>query len=339
MAESAEKKDSLFVVSSSPHTHSGASVRGIMLDVIIAMLPITGAAIYLFGWDAIRLLLVCVISCVATEALCRKAMGRNAGIDDLSAVVTGMLLAFNLPPALPAWMAVTGSVIAIALAKQVFGGIGYNPFNPALIARVVLLISFPVAMTNWSPWIMAAPAAGIDAMTAATPLGAFKSAVSLGQTVPYLQNGITFMQFFIGHQNGCIGEVSSLAILLGGLYLLFRRCINWQTPVFYLGTVTIMSAIIWIAAPEKNLPPHLHLVTGGLMLGAFFMATDMVTSPVTRKGMAVFGAGCGILTVLIRTWGGYPEGVSFAILLMNAVTPLINRATRPRIFGTGSKKK
>ena len=338
MAEAIDKQDHLFVVSSSPHTHSGASVKAIMLDVIIAMLPLTGAAIYLFGWNAIRLLLVCVISCVATEAACRKAMGRNAGIDDLSAVVTGMLLAFNLPPALPSWMAVTGSVIAIALAKQVFGGIGYNPFNPALIARVALLISFPVAMTTWSPWIMAAPAAGIDALTSATPLGAFKSAIDFGQTVPYLTNSTTFMQFFVGHQNGCIGEVSSLAILLGGLYLLFRRCISWQIPAFYLGSVAVLSTIIWAVAPDKNLPPHLHLVTGGLMLGAFFMATDMVTTPVTRKGMAVFGAGCGILTVLIRVWGGYPEGVSFAILLMNAVTPLINRATRPRVFGTGKKK-
>lgn len=324
------------LVSSSPHAHSGASVQRIMLDVILAMVPVMLAAVFFFGVHAVRLIAVCTLTCVLTEAACRKAMGRDSGIRDLSAVVTGILLAFNLPPELPTWMAVLGSITAIAIAKQVFGGIGYNPFNPALIGRVALLISFPVAMTRWTSWNIPAPATGIDAVTTATPLGMFKSAIDAGQAPPYAFDITTFARFFFGQQNGCLGEVSAFAILLGGAYLLYRRCIAWQTPVFFLGTVLVFSGIVYAFNPAQSMPPHVHLVTGGLMLGAVFMATDMVTSPVTRRGMAVFGIGCGILTVLIRIWGGYPEGVSFAILLMNSVTPLINRYTRPRVFGKGT---
>lgn len=322
----------LYIVSSSPHTHSGASVQRIMLDVIIAMIPATLAAVYFFRIDAIRLIVACVLSCVVVEAGCRKLMKRDLGVFDLSAIVTGMLLAFNLPPTLPTWMAVVGSVFAIAIAKQLFGGIGYNPFNPALVGRVVLLVSFPAAMTKWSEWTIPAPV-GIDALTSATPLGLAKTAIKTTGSLPYVGTSETIFQFFVGNMNGCIGEVSAAALILGGIYLLVRRCISWHIPVAYAGTVAAFSAILWQIDPTQNMSPVLHLLAGGLMLGAIFMATDMVTTPVTKKGMLVFGAGCGLLTMIIRKWGGYPEGVSFAILLMNSVTPLINRATRPRLFG------
>ena len=305
-----------------------------MLDVIIALIPAMLFSVWAFEYDAVRLICACVLSCLVVEAVCRKMMGRDLGIFDYSAVITGILLAFNLPPSLPTWMAVVGSVFAIAIAKQVFGGIGYNPFNPALVGRVVLLISFPVQMTTWSKWSIPD---GIDAVTTATPLGLLKTAIKDGSAIPYQFDGQTAFQFFLGNTNGCIGEVSAAALLLGGLYLLYRRCISWHTPLFFIGSVAIFATILWSINPQANLLPHFHILSGGLILGALFMATDMVTTPVTKKGMAIFGIGCGIITMIIRQWGGYPEGVSFSILLMNAITPLINRATAPKLFG-GKKK-
>ena len=328
----AEPKTQTYIVSTSPHTHSGSSVRRIMLDVIIALLPALAMAIVFFGWNAVRLVSACVFACVLTEAVARKAMGRELGITDLSAVITGILLAFNLPPSLPTWMAVVGSVFAILVAKQLFGGIGYNPFNPALAGRVMLLISFPVFMTAWSSWQIPAPV-GVDALTTATPLGLVKTTLLTGGALPFEFDAPAAWQLFVGNRNGCIGEVSGLALLVGGAYLLVRRCISWHIPAAYLLTVAIFAGILWSVDGSQNLPPLFHMLAGGLMLGAIFMATDMVTSPVTRSGMVIFGVGCGVLTMVIRKWGGYPEGVSFAILLMNAVTPLINRATRPRVFG------
>jgi len=327
-----------WIVSAPPHAHQGDSVRGIMLSVLVALAPAMAAALWFFGWDAARLTLVCVATCVAAEAVVRKAMGRDMAAGDLSAVVTGVLLAFNLPPSLPSWMAALGSAFAIVLAKQVFGGLGYNPFNPALIGRVMLLVSFPVAMTTWSSWQVPAPLAGADAMTTATPLGAWKMAMTTGAPAPFQFDSQTAIQFLEGARNGCIGEVSAAALVLGGLFLLFRRIIPWQIPVFYLGAAAAISGILWRVDPANNMPPLFHLLAGGLLLGAFFMATDMVTTPVTPLGRAIFGAGCGVLTMVIRRWGGYPEGVSFAILVMNAFTPLINRATKPRVFGRGQKK-
>lgn len=308
-----------------------------MGSVIISLMPALAAAVYFFGWDAVRLTAACVAACVASEAITRKLMKRDIGITDLSAVVTGILLAFNLPPSLPTWMAVTGSVFAVVIAKQVFGGLGYNPFNPALAGRVFLLISFPVAMTTWTRWRIPAPR-GVDAVTTATPLGLLKTSLSTGGTVPFAFDGTTAWQFFLGAKNGCIGEVSGLAILIGGAFLLWRRCISWHTPGFFLGAMALFAWILRMVDPATNLPPLFHILTGGALLGAFFMATDMVTTPVTRSGMAIFGAGCGILTMIIRKWGGYPEGVSFSILIMNALTPLINRATRPRVFGHVRRK-
>ncbi len=334
-AGDSERPD-LRLVSTSPHIHSGASVQRVMLDVILALVPALVASVLYFGWNALRLTGVCVGSCVATEFVCRKLMKRDAGIGDFSAVVTGILLAFNLPPSLPTWMAALGSFASIAIAKQIFGGIGYNPFNPALVGRAVLLVSFPVQMTTWSQWRVPAPLApGLiaDAVTTATPLGLLKTSLLSGGGVPFAFDGATAWQFFLGIKNGCIGEVSGVALIIGAAYLLIRRCITWHTPVAYLGTVLVFSTVLWVVRPDSSMNPAFHLLTGGLLLGALFMATDMVTSPITRSGMLIFGVGCGVLTLLIRIWGGYPEGVSYAILLMNAFTPLINRATRPRVFG------
>lgn len=332
-----ENKEQLKIVSTAPHVHSGDSVRKIMLSVILALAPAFAAALYFFGWDALRLVVVCVATCIISEAIARKIMKRDPGIDDLSAVVTGILLAFNLPPSLPSWMAVVGSAFSIVIAKQLFGGIGYNPFNPALTGRVFLLISFPVQMTTWSPWQIPAPELGVDALTTATPLGLLKTSLGTSGIMPYSFDPATAWEFFIGARNGCIGEVSIIALLIGGIYLLWRRCIYWQVPVSFLGTVAVFSGILWLIDPTKNMNPLFHVLAGGVMLGAFFMATDMVTSPVTKTGMLIFGAGCGVITMTIRMWGGYPEGVSFAILIMNAATPLLNRATRPRVFGRNTK--
>jgi len=325
----------LYIVSSSPHTHSGASVERIMLDVLLALSPALLAALWFFRLDAARLTFVCVAASILTEWLCRKAMRRGNTLSDLSAAVTGLLLAFNLPPALPTWMAVAGSVFAIALAKQVYGGIGYNPFNPALAGRAFMLVSFTGAMTTWSasPWVQKLSDAA-DALTSATPLGLAKESLKAGAPLPHFNLSL-LSDFFLGNTNGCIGETSALALLIGAAYLLARRVITWHIPAAYLFTVFVYAAVLHAVSPATSLPPLFHLLSGGLILGACFMATDMVTSPVTKSGMLLFGAGCGLFTMLIRTvkTGAYPEGVSFAILFMNALTPLINRATRHRVFG------
>jgi electron transport complex protein RnfD len=317
-------------LSSSPHIHSGETTDRVMRQVIYALLPACAVAIYFFGWRALLVLALCTAGCMAVEAACQRMMGKEVTVSDGSAAVTGILLALNLPPASPWWLALVGAAAAIAIGKQVYGGLGYNPFNPALVARVVLLISFPVQMTTWT-----APAplfSGVDAVTTATPLGEMKTAVMLTGKLPAgLQGGLG--SFFLGNMAGSLGEVSALALLLGAAWLLYRRIITWHIPVAFLGTVVVLSGIFWLVNPTRYPSPLFHLLTGGLMLGALFMATDMVTSPVTTRGMLVFGAGCGLLTVLIRLFGGYPEGVSFAILLMNSATPLIDRFTRPKKFG------
>jgi electron transport complex protein RnfD len=228
-------------------------------------------------------------------------------------------------------MAVVGSLCAIVIAKQLYGGIGYNLFNPALVGRCVLLVSFPVVMTTWAtPHYCPGP---VDALTMATPLGAWKTALSAGHAPAGFFELFTPASLLLGNRPGSLGETSVIALVVGGIILLWRRCITWHTPVAYIGTVAVMAACFYKADPVHNLPPLYHVLSGGLFLGALFMATDMVTTPVTRCGMFVFGAGCGLLTMLIRKWGGYPEGVSFAILIMNSLTPLINRFTRPRVFG------
>ena len=328
----ADQSTPLWMLSSSPHAHDGSSVRRLMGDVLIALIPAFVMSVVVFGFDAIRLVAVCVSACLVAEAAARKVMGRNAAIQDLSAVVTGVLLAFNLPPQFPSWMAAIGSVFAIVIVKQIFGGIGYNIFNPALAARVFLLVSFPVAMTTWT----SSPAGALwapDAVTGATPLGAWKSSWAAGAAPAGLFDQFPLAHLFLGRQSGSLGEGSEIALLLGGLYLLARRVIFWEIPVFFLGTVALLTAILYGADAAHNLSPAYHFATGGLFLGAFFMATDLVTTPVSTRGQMIFGVGCGLLTVLIRRFGGYPEGVSFAILIMNGFSPLIDRLTVPRPFG------
>lgn len=301
-----------------------------MRAVLYSLVPACGVAVYFFGPSALSVLLIATLGCLATEAVCQRMMGQSVSITDGSAAITGVLLALNLPPSSPWWMTLLGAVIAIFIGKQVYGGLGSNPFNPALVARVVLLISFPVQMTTWS-----APAplgSGLDLVTTATPLGEWKNAVMLTGEMPAAMQGGT-LNFFLGNMPGCIGEVSALALLLGAAYLFYRKILTWHIPATYVGTVILLSGIFWLINPAKYPSPMFHLLTGGLVLGAFYMATDMVTTPVSIRGMLVFGIGCGILTVLIRLFGGYPEGVSFAILLMNAATPLIDRYTKPRTFG------
>ncbi len=322
-----------FILSSSPHAHARSSVSRIMLDVIIALLPTTAMGIYFFGMPAVWTIAVCVSTCVLTEALCRMAMKRESTIGDLSAVVTGLLLALNLPAGIPLWMAVLGSVFAIAISKQVFGGIGMNPFNPALAARAFMLISFTGPMTTWlKPFWWRTP----DAMTTATPLASMKTMFAAEATASASPHGLCasgscalgdIWNMAIGNIPGCIGEVSAIALAIGAVYLLCRKVITWHIPVAFIATVYVYSLI------AGGAPAMAQVLTGGVMIGACFMATDYVTSPTTGKGKLVFGFGCGLLCMLIRQFGSYPEGCSFAILIMNAVCPLINRWTQPKPFG------
>lgn len=328
--------DNQLYLSSSPHIHSGETTDKVMRTVIYALLPACGVSVYFFGLPALSVLLICTLGCVAAELLCCKLMGRESTLFDGSAALTGILLGLNMPPSSPWWLSLFGAAVAILIGKQVYGGLGYNPFNPALVARVVLLISFPVQMTTWTT--PAPLGSGVDAVSAATPLGEMKTAVMLTGKLPELATS-GFGNYFTGNMAGSLGEVSALALLLGGLFLLAKKIITWHTPVSFIGTVIIVGGIFWLVDPTKYPSPLFHLLTGGLMLGVFFMATDMVTSPVTGKGMLIFGFGCGLITVLIRLFGGYPEGVSFAILLMNAATPLIDRFTRPTIFGQVEEAK
>lgn len=320
-----------YILSSSPHAHAGCSVSRIMLDVLIALLPTTAAGIWFFGWPAVWTIAVCVSTCLTTEALCRLAMRRENTIGDLSAVVTGLLLALNLPAGLPLWMAALGSVFAIGVCKQAFGGLGMNPFNPALAARAFMLISFTGPMTTWlKPLWWRTP----EAMTTATPLAAMKRLFgcdAVAQATPHVERALANLpgtwDLLIGNMPGCIGEVSTLALALGAVYLLCRKVITWHIPVVFLLTVWLYGYF------AGGAPAHLQVLTGGAVIGACFMATDYVTSPTTALGKVVFGCGCGLLCMLIRQFGSYPEGCSFAILIMNAVCPLINRWTRPKPFG------
>jgi electron transport complex protein RnfD len=323
--------DQQFILSSSPHLVSKESVSRIMGSVLVALMPATVMGIYLFGFHAVLIILICSGSAVAIEAVCQKVLGRAITVTDWSALVTGLLLALNLPPGSPWWMALLGSGLAIVVGKHIYGGLGSNPFNPALVARVVLLISFPVQMTTW--WQPKASFFRItDVVTTATPLGELKTHLMLKGTLDGFTMG-GLIDPLIGNIGGCIGEVSVIALALGGVYLLIRKVISWHIPVAFLGTVFLAMGLLWLLNPARFINPFFHLFTGGLFLGAIYMATDMVTTPMTRSGMLIFGVGCGLITFVIRVFGGYPEGVSFSILLMNAATPLIDRFTSPRPFG------
>ena len=322
-----------YILSSSPHTHAKSSVSRIMLDVLIALLPTTAAGIWFFGLPAVWTITTCVATCLVTEALCRLAMKRENTVGDLSAVVTGLLLALNLPAGIPLWMAAVGSVFAIGVAKQVFGGLGMNPFNPALAARAFMLISFTGPMTTWLKPLahggrccaaVTSATPPVEALTTATPLAFVKGG--------HLDPVPGLWDLLIGNMPGCIGEVSALALALGAAYLLVRKVITWHIPVTFLATVAVYALI------SGRAPAHVEILTGGVMIGACFMATDYVTSPTTSLGKVIFGCGCGLLCMVIRQFGAYPEGCSFAILIMNAVCPLINRWTQPKPFGRGKAK-
>lgn len=329
-----------FTISGSPHIHGDFSVKKIMFAVVIALLPAFIASVYYFGWNAIRVTLISVASCVIVEWLIQKYLIKGeCTISDGSAIVTGMLLAFNLPANIPWWMIVTGSIVAIGIAKMSFGGLGKNPFNPALVGRVFMLISFPVAMTTWPAPKPLFSNILPDAVTGPTPLGFLKEGLSQGKTVDELTGGINYLNYLFGNQGGSLGETCAIALIIGGLFLLLLKIIDWQTPVIIIATVAVISGIARIIDPIHFVNPLYHILNGGLLLGAFFMATDMVTSPMTTGGKMIFATGVGALTIIIRLWGAYPEGMSFAILIMNAFVPLINRGFKPKRFGVQHVKK
>ena len=324
----------LLTVSGSPHIHGGLSVKKLMWGVVIAMMPAMLYSFYYFGMGAIKVTLVAVASAMLFEYLITKfILKKESTLHDGSAIITGILLAFNVPSNLPIWMIIIGALVAIGIAKISFGGLGKNPFNPALVGRVFLLISFPVQMTSW-PVVDKVFPMELDAITGATPLGVVKEGLSNNEPMADLMGQIpSYTQLFLGQSGGSLGEVSTILLLLGGLYMLFRKIITWHIPVSFLCAVVLFSGILWLINPNQYADPLFHLITGGIMMGVFFMATDMVTSPMTAKGQLIFGAGVGIITIIIRIWGAYPEGVSFAILIMNAVVPHLNSLFKPKRFG------
>ena len=321
-----------FTISPSPHVHGGDSIEKNMYGVLIALVPTFIFSIVFFGVGAILVTLTSVAACLVFEYVIQKyLMKQRPTIWDGSAIITGVLLAFNLPSSLPLWIVVIGALVAIGIGKMSFGGLGNNIFNPALVGRVFLLISFPVQMTTWP---VPNGFATADAVTGATPLALVKEAVKNGQAVGDTLSsvGITTGNLILGNIGGSLGEVAAIGLLLGFAYMLIRKIISWHIPVAIFATVIVFSGILNLADPAQFAGPVFHLFTGGLMLGAIFMATDYVTSPMTHKGMLIYGVGIGLLTVIIRVFGAYPEGMSFAILIMNGFTPLINRYCKPRRF-------
>jgi len=316
------------VVSASPHDRAPHTVRSIMLDVVIALIPAVIASAILFGARALIVEAVSVGSCVIAEFLSRLIMKREQTIGDFSAVITGLLLAFNLPVTIPLWMVSLGAIIAIVVVKQFFGGIGQNFVNPALIGRIVLLTSFPVAMSNWVP----AMTSSVDGTTCASPLTEIHNIPTAGitDTLPKLT------EMLIGQRAGCLGETCAIALFLGGLYLVFRKVIAPTIPLVYIGTVAV---IMLIAGKGNFIFVAYEILGGGLLLGSIFMATDYTTSPITFKGKIIFAVGCGVITSLIRLFGNLPEGVSYSIIIMNILVPLIEKATLPKPFGTPKKEK
>lgn len=325
-----EKK---LILQSSPHLREQDSVRKVMMTVVLALVPATAASVWYFGLRALLVQVVAVVTCLAAEAFGLFLLKRpvKEHVTDGSAIVTGMLLAMNLPSGIPMWMTVVGSLVAILVAKIPYGGIGNNPFNPALVGRVFMFVAFPTAMTSWPLPVPGSFASFVaDATTGPTPLGLIK----------YVQRGTAEMStvtqssvdLLLGNVGGCIGEVSAVALLLGGLYMLWKKVITWHIPVAFIGTVFVFTGIFHLVDAARYASPLIHILSGGVMLGAIFMATDMVTSPVTTKGMLIFGVGCGVITCLIRVLASFPEGVSFAILVMNGLTPIIDRYIKPAPF-------
>ncbi|MBK6963414.1 MAG: RnfABCDGE type electron transport complex subunit D [Bacteroidales bacterium] len=333
----------LLTVSGSPHVHDHQNVKSIMYGVVVAMIPAIFVSVYFFGLDSARVIFISVSACLFFEWAIQKYLLKGAlTINDGSALVTGVLLAFNVPSNLPAWMIIVGALVSIGIAKMSFGGLGKNPFNPALIGRVFLLISFPVQMTSWPIPKALFSSSVTDAITGPTTLGILKEGLNAGKTVQELMANSGFPGYvndMVGAQGGSLGEISAIALLIGAIYMLLRRIITWHIPVAYAGSAIIFSGILWLVDPTRYIDPAMHMLAGGMILGVFFMATDMSSSPMSPKGQIVYGVGAGLLTIMIRVWGAYPEGVSFAILIMNAFTPLINKAFKPRRFGEVIIKK
>ncbi len=330
-----ETADELFTVSVSPHIRDDETISHIMWQVNAALLPAALFAVWWFGVPALINMLVGVVFAVLGEYLWQKGMHQPITAFDGSACITGLLLAMSMSPLLPPYMVAIGSLLAIIVAKQSMGGLGFNIFNPAHIGRAALMVSWPVAMTTWTK--MADASGGVDAMTSATPLNILKMQGYDALIATFGSQSDLYWNLFIGTRNGSLGETSTLLLLLGGLYLIWKGYVNWQVPVTMIVTVALLT---WTFGPAGLFTgdPVFHVMAGGLMLGAFFMATDMVTIPMTIKGQLIFAVGAGALTVLIRLVGGYPEGVCYSLLLMNAVTPLIDRFCKPRIFGAGGAK-
>ena len=321
-----------FFVAASPHIHSPQSTQSLMRDVLIALVPAFSLSLLIYGLDVLRVTAIAVVSCVLVEYLIQRFLFKGANtVKNLSAVLTGVLLAFNLPSDIPWWIIVIGAVVAIGVAKMTFGGLGRNPFNPALVGRVFLLIAYPVQMTSFPKPITPE---FVDAFAGATPLAALKTqAVELGD--------VNFLNMLSGVMPGSLGEISAISLLLGGIYMIWRKVITWHIPVAVLGSMAVFAFIMALTQGGGALMyelPAFHLLAGGAMLGAIFMATDYVTSPMTAKGMLIYGVGIGVITMIIRQWGAYPEGMSFAILLMNSVTPLINKYVKPKRFGLMTTK-
>ena len=312
-----------FFAAPSPHIHGGESTRRIMGDVVLALIPALVVSSYVLGMRVLLTTAVAVAGCVLFEYLIQRFLlkGRTS-VGDLSAVVTGILLAFNLPVGIPLWIVLVGALVAIGIGKMTFGGLGCNPFNPALTGRIFLLIAYPVQMTDWTTGVP-------DALTGSTMLDDVKHGL-------YAVSEVDLLQMLGGHMNGSMGEIGSFALILGGLYLLWRRVITWHIPVAVLGTMALFAMFVGLGEGGSIVwqLPLFHILAGGALLGAIFMATDYSTSPMTHKGMIIYGVGIGVLTMIIRLWGAYPEGMSFAIFIMNAATPLINKYCRPKRFGT-----
>ncbi|WP_071134006.1 RnfABCDGE type electron transport complex subunit D [Millionella massiliensis] len=322
------------IVAPSPHLHGELSTPRIMRDVVIALIPAFAFSLFIYGLNALVVTAIAVVSCMLFEWLINRFMLRRAStLGDWSAVVTGTLLAFNLPANISPWLIVLGALVAIGIGKMSFGGLGRNLFNPALVGRVFLLISFPVQMTLFPD------TPGVDAITGATPLAFVKEAMKTGTPVADIMPNIDLGGMLLGFKDGSMGEIGALALLIGGIYLLIRKVITWHIPVFVLGSIFVFASILWLIDPAQYMNPLFHLFAGGAMLGAIFMATDYVTSPMSKAGQIIYAIGIGVITILIRVWGAYPEGISFAILIMNATVPLINMYVKPSRFGGRSPKK
>lgn len=320
-------------IAPSPHVHGGDSVKRNMYGVVIALLPALAASVWFFGLGALTVVLASIVSCVLIEFLIQKFVLKvPTTITDGSAAVTGLILAFNLPAGLPLWIVFIGALVAIGVGKMTFGGLGQNIANPAILGRVFLLVSFPAQMTTWPV------PADVDGATGATPLGILKESVKSGTPISEITNLPSTQDLLLGSIGGSLGEVAAICLIIGGIFLLATKVITWHIPVSILATVAVFAGLLYAVDPEQYASPLFHLLSGGMLLGAIFMATDYVTSPMSHSGMIVYGVGIGVITMLIRTFGAYPEGMSFAILIMNIVTPLINTYCKPKRFGEVVKK-